>query len=217
MTNAVFSDTRQALHVSFLILSTDPRAKNAFRTALIRILEMQPRLTDRQQTWLDQLIGDASESTVNFGGLSGDDVRAQCAAVVSAVTSKLPELEQWALFARFGQMGDELMPTGVKRFYFLRERSEAIQGLSRWLAPSFDGVSVMALDCLLARLYVNHSKIDISFRDIAQSFGASHMTYKRTFDKLKVRINELENRAVDMLTPYFERTGLVDRITEETA
>jgi hypothetical protein len=214
--DAIFRDTRQALHVSFLILSTDPRAKNVFRTALIRIMEIQPSLTNRQRAWLDQLIGDVSESTVNFGGLSGDDVRAQCAEVVSAVNSKLPEIERWAVLARFGQMGDERLPNGVKRYFFLRERSEAIQNLSGWLAPSFDGVSVMALDCILARIYANHSKVDISFRDLAKSFGANHMTYKRAFDKIALRMREVENRAIGQLTPYFERTGLIEKVAEET-
>lgn len=208
--DAIFRDTRQALHVSFLILSTDPRAKNVFRTALIRIMEIQPTLTRRQREWLDQLIGDVSESSVNFGGLSGDDVRAQCAEVVSAVNSKLADIERWTVLARFGQMGDERLPSGVKRHFFLRERSEAIQNLSTWLAPSFDGVSVMALDCILARLYANHAKIDISFRDLAKSFGASHMTYKRAFDKINLRMREIEKRAIDQLTPYFERTGLIE-------
>ncbi|APR40014.1 hypothetical protein [Paraburkholderia sp. SOS3] len=215
--NAIFRDTRQALHVSFLVLSTDPRAKNIFRTALIQIMEMQPNLTARQQAWLDQLIGDASDSTVNFAGLSGDDVRAQCAAVVSAVRSKLPDVERWAVLARFGQMGDARMPDGVKRFYFLQERSEAIQNLSGWLAPSFDGVSMMALDCILARLYANHAKVDISFRDLAKSFGASHMTYKRAFDKISKRMREVENRAIDILMPYFERTGLIEQEPEKVA
>jgi hypothetical protein len=36
---------------------------------------MQPCLTARQQAWLDQLIGAASDSTVNFTGLSGDGRR----------------------------------------------------------------------------------------------------------------------------------------------
>jgi hypothetical protein len=214
---AIFRDTRQALHVSFLIMSTDPRAKNVFRTALIRIMEMQPSLTKRQQAWLEQLIGDVSESTVNFAGLNGDDVRAQCAEVASAVNSKLADIERWAVIARFGQMGDERLPTGVKRFFFLRERSEAIQNLSGWLAPSFDDISVMALDCMLARLYANHAKVDISFRDLAKSFGANHMTYKRAFDKVSVRMREVENRAIDQLTPYFERTGLIEKVHEETA
>lgn len=214
---AVFRDTRQALHVSFLILSTDPRAKNVFRTALIQIMELQPTLTKRQKAWLDQLIGDIAESTVNFGGLTGDDVRAQCAEVISAVNSKLGNIERWTVYARFGQMGDERLPDGVKRYFFLRERSEAIQKLSAWLALSFDGISLMALDCMLARLYANHAKVDISFRDLAKAFGANHMTYKRAFDKIRLRMQEVEGRAIDQLTPYFERTGLIEKVTEEIA
>ncbi|MGS1020268.1 hypothetical protein [Burkholderia glumae] len=208
--DAIFHSTSQALHVAFLVMAQPIREKNAFRLALIQIMEMQPTLTARQRIWLNQLIGDVGESTVNFAGLGMDDVRAQCAVVVSAVRSKLPDIERWAVLARYGQLGDERVPDGTKRFFFLRERSEAIQQLSAWLAPSFDGISLMALDCLLARRYANHAKVDTSFRDLAKSFGGNHMTYKRAHDKIGDRVREVEARAEGILTPYFEKTGLIE-------
>ncbi|QTP32598.1 hypothetical protein B7759_01171 [Burkholderia glumae] len=207
--DAVFQSTSQALHVSFLVMAQPVREKNTFRLALIQIMEMQPTLTARQRIWLNQLIGDVGESTVNFAGLGMDDVRAQCAVVVSAVRTKLPDIERWAVLARYGQLGDERTPEGTKRFFFLRERAEAIRSLSGWLAPSFDGISTLALDCMLARRYANHARVEISFRDLAKSFGANHMTYKRAFDKIEARIREVENRAAGILTPYFEATGLI--------
>ncbi|MCM2547624.1 hypothetical protein [Burkholderia glumae] len=208
--DAIFHSTSQALHVAFLVMAQPIREKNTFRLALIQIMEMQPTLTARQRIWLNQLIGDVGESTVNFAGLGMDDVRAQCAVVVSAVRSKLPDIERWAVLARYGQLGDERVPDGTKRFFFLRERSEAIQQLSAWLAPSFDGISLMALDCLLARRYANHAKVDTSFRDLAKSFGGNHMTYKRAHDKIGDRVREVEARAEGILTPYFEKTGLIE-------
>ncbi len=208
--DAVFQSTSQALHVAFLVMAQPVREKNTFRLALIQIMEMQEKLTPRQRIWLNQLIGDPSESTVNFAGLGMDDVRAQCAVVVSAVRTKLPDIERWAVLARYGQLGDERSPDGTKRFFFLRERSEAIQSLSTWLAPSFDGISVLVLDCLLARRYANHTKVDSSFRDLAKAFGGNHMTYKRAHDKIGARIREAEARAEGILTPYFEETGLVE-------
>ncbi|WP_186117753.1 hypothetical protein [Burkholderia gladioli] len=208
--DAVFQSTSQALHVSFLVMAQPVREKNTFRLALIQIMEMQEKLTPRQRIWLNQLIGDPSESTVNFAGLGMDDVRAQCAVVVSAVRTKLPDIERWAVLARYGQLGDERAPDGTKRFFFLRERSEAIQRLSEWLAPSFDGISKLALDCMLARWYANHARVEISFRDLAKAFGASHMTYKRTNDKMAVRLREVEGRATSILSRYFQKTGLIE-------
>lgn len=213
--DAVFQSTSQALHVAFLVMAQPVREKNTFRLALIQIMEMQEKLTPRQRIWLNQLIGDPSESTVNFAGLGMDDVRAQCAVVVSAVRTKLPDIERWAVLARYGQLGDERAPDGTKRFFFLRERSEAIQSLSTWLAPSFAGISTLALDCMLARRYANHAKVEISFRDLAKSFGASHMTYKRAYEKINLRICEVESRANGILTPYFERTGLIEVLEQQ--
>ncbi|AIC86331.1 putative gp66 [Burkholderia thailandensis USAMRU Malaysia  len=205
----IFDSTRQALHVSFLILASEPRAKNVLRTALIRAMELEPELSEEQRKWLGQLTGSAAESTVNFSGLDMAEVRAQCAAVVSAVRTKLMDVERWAVIARFGQMGDTRDADGVKRYYFLAERSEAIQSLSRWLEPSFPGISNLVLDCLLARLYANHARATISFRDLERSFGASHMTYKRAYEKIDQRLREVEALAVGRLTPYFEETGLI--------
>ncbi|CAJ9866146.1 hypothetical protein [Burkholderia pseudomallei] len=210
----IFDNTRQALHVSFMILASEPRAKNVLRTALIRAMELEPELSEEQRKWLGQLTGSATESTANFSGLDMAEVRAQCAAVVSAVRTKLMDVERWAVIARFGQMGDARDTDGVKRYYFLAERSEAIQDLSRWLEPSFPGISNLALDCLLARLYANHARATISFRDLERSFGASHMTYKRAYGKIDQRMREVEVQAVGRLTPYFEETGLIARAVE---
>ncbi|KVG77209.1 hypothetical protein [Burkholderia ubonensis] len=210
----IFNSTRQALHVSFLILASEPRAKNVLRTALIRAMELEPELSSDQRQWLEQLMGSEANSIVNFSGLDMAEVRAQCAAVVSAVRTKLIEAERWAVLARFGQMGDVRDEEGVKRFFFLPERADAIRSLSRWLSPTFPGVSMLALDCLLARLYANHAKATISFRDLARQFGASHMTYKRVYEKVEQRMREVEALAVNRLAPYFEETGLTARTTE---
>ncbi|WP_186250793.1 hypothetical protein [Burkholderia gladioli] len=208
--DAVFKDTRQALHVSFLILSCEPTQKNVLRLALIQIMESLGSLTHRQSEWLKQLYGERS-STVNFSGLTSDEIRGQCAEVVSAVRTKLSkDREQPAIWARFGQMGEERLPKNVIRLYFLRERSEAIQALSSWFASEFKSVSPLAMDCILARHYVSEKKAEISFRDLEAAFGASRMTYKRAYDSLRPRLVALENGAVDKLAEYFERTGLVE-------
>ncbi|MUV29142.1 hypothetical protein GNZ24_31525 [Burkholderia thailandensis] len=47
-----------------------------------------------------------------------------------------------------------------------------------------------------------------------RSFGASHMTYKRAYEKIGQRMQEVEALAVARLTPYFEETGLTSGAAE---
>lgn len=214
--NGVFQTTSQALHVAHLVLSCEPRQKSALRDALIQLLESLPDLTRRQRDWLDQLYGEPS-GTVDFGGLTGDEIRAQCAEVISAVRSKLPEVERWAVTAKYGQTMEKKVD-GVRRFYFLAERTEAIHQLAKLFAPEHTAVaSHDAMICLIAKILTNHSKADTSYRELAKSFGANHMTYARAAPKIKGRIFELEHQAISRLEPYFIVTGLVEPHEEQEA
>lgn len=99
---AIFESVGQALHVSFLIMANEAQQEAPLRKALMRMLESLD-LSEGQNDWLQQLRGEKI-GTVNFGGLSSNEVRAQCALVVSAVASKLPDPEKWCIQAKFGQM-----------------------------------------------------------------------------------------------------------------
>ena len=215
MTEAVFADTRQALAMAYMVTSLDPRQPAPFRKALIRAMECQDYLTGMQEAWLLQLRGTPADSTVNFGGLTSDEVRAQCSAVISAVNSKLPAPEQWVVRARFIPTEFEEMGEGgarVKRFFYSRERVESIQHLARWLPVGMRTVQGDALDLLTARVFADGEKLVISFRDMAANFGGNHMTYARAYPRVRARLLELERVAVGRLTPYFERTGLIESV-----
>lgn len=101
---AIFGSTGQAVHVAFMVMSQPAMQDAPMRKALIRVLE-SIRLGKQQRAWLDQLRGQPSES-VNFGGLSGDEVRAQCAMITQAVRH-LPNPEMWTLQAKYGHMDFE--------------------------------------------------------------------------------------------------------------
>lgn len=215
---AVFADTRQALAVAYMVTSLEPRQPAPFRKMLIRVMECQDHLTGMQEAWLAQLRGMPADSTVNFSGLSGDEVRAQCSEVISAVNSKLPAPEQWAVRARFIPTEYEevsVADESVMRYFYSRARVEAIQDLARWLPDGMTGIQGDALDLLVARVYADGEKLAISFRDMAANFGGNHMTYARAYPKVRARLVELERVAVGRLAPYFERTGLVE--SAETA
>jgi hypothetical protein len=103
----IFATTGQAVHVAFMVMSQPAMQDAPLRKALIRSME-SIRLDGAQREWFEQLRGAPSES-VNFGGLSGDEVRAQCVMITQAV-KHLPQAEMWALQAKFGCVEFEDVP-----------------------------------------------------------------------------------------------------------
>lgn len=210
----IFESAGQAVHVAFLILAQEAQQDAPLRKALIRIMEDTNLTTGNQRDWLDQLRGSAS-GTINFGGLQMGEVRAQCVMITQAVRG-LPAPEMWALQAKFGQVEFEDLENGQlprmepprRRFAFSAERITAIKGLSDWMAPAFPKIPGFALDCMLGKLYADHKKIEISFRDLAKSFGGNHMVYARSFKRIKKQIRELEEVALDRLDQQFVTQGV---------
>lgn len=210
----IFESAGQAVHVAFLILAQEAQQDAPLRKALIRIMEDTHLTTGNQRNWLEQLRGCAS-GTINFSGLHMAEVRAQCIMVTQAL-HKLPPTEMWALQAKFGQVEYEDLENGQlprlvpprRRFAFSAERITAIKALSDWLAPSFPKIPAFAMDCMLGKVYADHKKIEISFRDLAKSFGGNHMVYARTFKLLKKRIRELEQLALWRLDVQFSQQGI---------
>jgi hypothetical protein len=215
MSDAVFTDTRQALYIAHMVMALPPRQGSPFRTSLIRALEASRGLSAVQSAWLDQLRGQSGDSSVNFSGLTSDEVRGQCAMVISAVDSKLPAPEQAVIRARFIPAEYEEEVPGDKysrRFFYSRARVDGIRYLADWLAPTTTAVGRDALDFLVAKAFANHEKLAISFRQLAGQFGGNHMTYARAYPLVRDRIRELEAVAVDRLTPYFGASGLIELV-----
>ena len=219
---AIFQNVGQAVHVAFLIMGQEPAGDAPFRKALIRAMESIRLDSDVQREWLDQLRGTAS-GMVNFGGLRGTEIRAQCAMITQAVRTKLPEIERWVLEAKYGQvefedidLGDKQLPATERprlqrRYAFNAERIAAIHGLSDWLAPLVPNVNRFAIDFMLGQIYANHKRIEISTRDLAAQFGGSHMIYFRASGKIKHHLRQLEAQAIARLEPLFVENGVCCR------
>lgn len=212
---AVFATAGQAVHVAFVIMSQPAQQDAPFRKALIRAME-SIQLTNNQRNWLDELRGTASGS-VNFGGLDGNDIRAQCAMITQAVKLLLPPLEKWVLQAKFGNTDFECrqedgqlpqLKEPRRRWAFSAERIDAIKGLSDHFAPMFPKIKPLAIDCMLGRIFANHKKLDISSRDLAESFGGNHTMYLRATIKMKQALQALEYQAIDRLEPHFIQHGV---------
>jgi hypothetical protein len=98
---AIFSNAGQAVHVAFLIMAQEATQDAPLRKAIIRVMESIKLDSAQQRGWLDQLRGTGG-GTVNFAGLSSDEIRAQCALITQSV-KKLPAAEMWVLQAKYGQ------------------------------------------------------------------------------------------------------------------
>lgn len=101
-----------------------------------------------------------------------------------------------------------------RRFAFSAERIEAIDGLSQWFAPMFPRLKLLAINCMLGRMFATHKKIDITARDMAKSFGGSHMTYLRASWTMKNHVRQLEDNAIARLAPYLAEQGVVWPVQE---
>ena len=204
---AVFENVGQAVHVSFLIMAQEAKQDAPLRAALIRAME-SVQLSGRQRCWLDQLRG-VSSGSINFGGLDGNEVRAQCALVLQAVKHRLPKTEMWVLQAKYGETDYEDVD-GKRRFAFAAERINAIKNLSDWFRPMFPSIPSQAIDCMLGRLFANHKQLDITIRDLAASFGGSRMSYQRASKKMQDHLREMEQIAFQRLAPSFVAQGVVE-------
>jgi len=221
--DAVFQSTGQALFFSFLIMSVEPRQKNALRQYLIRAIEEMEAISPKLRAWLEQLRGDGS-GTVNFSGLTSDEIRAQCAMITQIVRDHLPEPEMHAVHARFIPTATEEISRDaenqpVYRFFFDGDRAVAVKWLAHWISKTkgFPQVPAAALDFLVAKLVAERPEVDISFRDLAKYYGQHHMVYFRAYGKAKEHMKGLEGLAMARLTTHFERTGLVEAGVVDTS
>lgn len=197
MTDAIFKSTEQALHVSYLVLSMPPRQGAPFRNMLIRLLEDLEHPTDKQQAWLEQLRGAAGGGTVNFGGLSPDEIRAQCSMVTAAVRDRLPEPERNVIWARYA---------------FQLERATGVRGLAAYYQGLIGVENDLGMLALVWRRYAGRERADrdFSFRQIAAECGGSKSTYERANKILTAHLRALETRAHETLTVSFRAHGVVE-------
>lgn len=199
MNQAMFRSTSQALHFAFMIQAYEVSVENIMSKAIRAIMK-------------ELGIWDEGEpSTVDFGGLSPLEIRGQCAMIRAIVRDRLPGPEAWAIQARYG-VNEIATIDGKKRFVFSRERYEAIMNLGNWLAPSFPNFNPLAVDILVAKAVgaVNKNQSGgITSREMAEQFGLDQSTYRHALKRVSEKLIELETRAIDTLTPEFERDGVV--------
>lgn len=210
---AIFRDVGHALHTAFLVISNEPRQGCVTRSMLLQMMATIDldapgrQLTPGQAEWFSALKGTPAGS-IDFTGLTDDEIRAQCAMIVAAVNHHLPRIEAMVVRARFGSTEYEDV-NGARRYAFSHERAAAIRELSDWLRPSLQNVPAMAVDGLLARQFANHIKTKISVRDLAAAFGCSKSTYHRASAVVRSHVRQLEAAAHQRLARHFIEQGII--------
>lgn len=196
MQEAIFATTGQALFVSFLVMAHEPRQGSPFRKVLLQVMESLDVLTKNQQLWMDQLRGSRSEdSTINFGGLTSDEIRAQCSMVTQAVYDHLPAPEQFAVLARFA---------------YQMEKAKGVAGLAEYVRPQIGITDEIAIRALVyGHSMPKQRERGLSYTEISRERGIPVITLRRTAAKIARTVRTLEDMAIHRLTPMFERDGVV--------
>lgn len=198
--NEAFQDTRQALHVAYLVLSLPPRQKAPFRNMLIRILEDLDRPTRAQEAWLNELRG--PQGDFDPERLTLEEFRAQCAMITDAARTRLPSPEYAAVLARFAH-GDE--------------KVAGINTLAVWSRKSSGITAVSLLRDLAAWNYLPRTQREgASIRDLADRHKVTKDKAFRAAKWMARRFTELENLAVARLESGFVLHGVVPAANRPT-
>lgn len=194
---AIFESIGQALDVCFLINSCEPTDKNSERLALIRILEQQPTLTKQQKCWLEQLIGQRSES-VHFDDLIALEIRAQAAIVIDAVRNHLHPAESAAVTGCYTRR--------------LIEKSGAVQYLSEYIKPGLSGRERLIADYAVLRALPHKNGSNHKQHAQEHVMAKLSLTPKQAgahIREAKKRVIPLRLRGEANLDERFKRDGLI--------
>lgn len=191
----IFNTTAQAVHFSFLIQAYEASPESQMGKMMRRAAEE---------------VDGTHRSTVHLDGLNPLEIRGQCALIRGAIAHQLPKPEADAMRARYGLVMTRNLPDGTREVELSEERHKAIFDLADYLLPQFQNIPRLALVHLVMREVGNLSAMQYPFKTIEQLCGGSHSTMHREFPKLRDKIHALEKRALLILTPIFERDGVVD-------
>jgi hypothetical protein len=189
--SSLFLSVPRALHFAYLIQAYP----NAPESIMARVLRFYVEECD---VWEPRRI-----RSIDFGGLSPLEVRAECAGIRRAVDALDQRNERAAIRARYG-LTDYADEDGQRRYFFDRDRTDAIRELGEWAHSTlYPDLPLEALDMVVARHYASRKTTPITLRAIGEAFGKSHTYYRKIANALGKPLDAFEMRALDSLTPYF--------------
>lgn len=200
MKAAIFDSTPQALATAFLIISNPPQGDTALRRALIGILRAIQRPTDEQFEWLQQLQGvrtsDDPPKAANFDGLTGDEIRAQCAMIVKAPFVYLPAPEQAAVVGSYT--------------HDPQEKVQAIQALSAYIKPHADPSTRLLYNYCIVRCLPKHGRDTRKSREVLELTGVPDRVARACLRETRRKVQELRKRGENRLEIIFIEQGVVN-------
>ena len=185
MNEPVFQDAGHALHVSYLIHSMPTRTVSP--TAIVI-----DQLVKENHVW-DEL-PTPKESRVNFSGLSPQEVRAQCAQVVSMVNHLPHQAERDACHAIYGHQVI---------------KANGVRGMAAYCAPVLGCSDSMALYVAWHVFMRTHQRQGVTMQDIAKEFGVELRTVDHAARTVRKYGFAMHARAIDALTQRFTDGGLI--------
>lgn len=196
----MFKTAEQAIHVAFLVLSVEPRQPNALAQMLRHVLEEMPDRTKKQDAMLAYLGGTHSGDYVDPAErLTMDEFRGQCASIADRISNTLPGPECYAVWARWGIMTGDA-----------GEKSMGVKGLASYCAPMLRVTDITAIQALIYGRTNERWRIHgLSYAEISKERSISVKTLRLAMATIKATAESLENRAVQRLTPDWERDGLL--------
>lgn len=195
MSDAIFNSTSQALHVSFLVVSVDPKRGNSLRQALIRIIESVELPSARLKAWLSQLRGEPS-GTVNFAGLDPFEIRGQCAMLTQAARDHLFGPERAAVIASYTR--DDI------------EMATAVQYLSNYIQPEADSRTRLLYDYCVLRCLPKHEKKKSRLIHIYNGFGVNDKSVAAHVREVRKKFSVYRARGEANIDAFFKKHGVVD-------
>ncbi len=185
----VFNSARHAIGVSFLMAVLPVGLRSPTWSAIEYLMREAGVVLE------DQAEGDR---TLNFGGLSAMEVRAQCAMVAAAVRDHLPEPEWRAIEAWYAHDA---------------RKAEAVSYLCDWCAPHWTIESRPARMLVTWRANVTDGSKAARFcsvRDIEGEHGIPKSTAQRQVTKISKVCASLRQHGIAQLEQLFAVGGLID-------
>jgi len=192
---AIFQNTSHALHVSFLVMAHEPRQATSLCRALLQMMEALEHPTRMQLDWMARLRGDGKAGSVDFGGLTSDEIRAQCAMITQTVRDHLTVPERAVILCRYAQQ---------------LEKAQGVSDLANYVRPmlSFsDDISIKAL--IYGHLQPHQRKKGLSYQEISTERGIALKTLRNGAALIARTASQLESMAIDRLSPMFLRDGVI--------
>ncbi|BAO89045.1 helix-turn-helix domain-containing protein [Caballeronia cordobensis] len=203
MRGELFRDVNVALATSYRMASLPAVDAGATRRALVTVACLSPTRSRMHADWVKRLIGEPSR-VVDFSGLSRLETLAQCALVRQAVLDRLSSAQACAVVARFSQTPGEKQK-GVSG---LVAHFSATRSASARAALAADPLADPLWDLLWRRYLPARYGDGLSLREIARRTHTSKSTLSRRALELDRNLNELEQRALEILEQRFVSDGL---------